>query len=102
MPAPRLSFLRPRPPVRLPRWLPMGLPLWLALLLAGGAALVRWDIAARRAEFQDGARIAHQLLSQRAAQHDAILATLAALPPASGASVAAPDALAQRLPQLYP
>lgn len=99
MPAPRPSSPLPRSPVRLPRWLPLGLPLWLALLLAGGAALVRWDIAARRAGFQDGARIAHQLLSQRAAQHDAILATLAALPPASGA---APDELARRLPQLYP
>ena len=89
-------------------WPRVWLPAWLALLLAGGAALVRWDIAERRAAFHDGARVAHQLLSRRAAQHDAILATLALLPAASASSSAsataavAPDDLAQRLPQLYP
>ena len=40
------------------------------------------------------ARIVHRLLSQRAAQHDAILATLTLLQPADGAQ--------QRLPAVYP
>src|SRR5690349_8670938 len=86
------------PALRLPP-VPLWLPIWLALGLAGGAVLVRWDIAQRREAFQDGARVAHRLLSQRAAQHDAILATLALLPAASAGT---PDDLALRLPQLYP
>ena len=58
---------------------------WLAaaalLVLLGAAAIVRWDIAARREAFAVDARIAHRLLSQRAAQLDAVLATLV---PAAG------------------
>jgi signal transduction histidine kinase len=68
--------------------------------LAGATVLVRADIAQRRDAFQAEARIAHRLLSQRAAELDAVLATLALLEPAS--SPAAFQAAVQRLPQLYP
>jgi signal transduction histidine kinase len=71
---------------------------WLGLMLAGGAALVRWDIAERRAAFQADARVAHRLLSQRAVQHEAILATLALLHPAAEGA----DRPEQRLPAVYP
>lgn len=70
----------------------------LALVLAGGWALVRWDIAERREAFQADARAAHRLLSQRAAQHEAVLATLVLLSPAEGAG----ERPEQRLPALYP
>ena len=53
-----------------------------AIVLAGALAIVRVDIAQRRDAFQTDARIAHRLLSQRAVQHDAILATLTLLGPA--------------------
>ena len=72
-----------------------------ALLVAWGAtaALGVWAIArnaldTQRAAFETDSRIAHRVLSQRAVQHDAILATLALLQPDGGAE--------QRLPALYP
>lgn len=67
------------------------------LVLLGALAIVRWDIAARREAFTVEARVAHRLLSQRAAQLDAVLATLALVAPAA-------DALepAIRLPALWP
>ena len=68
----------------------------LALVL-GALALVRLDITSRRAAFEQDARAAHRLLSQRAAQHDAVLATLAALAPALP-----PAGLAQELARLLP
>ena len=72
--------------------------LWLALVLVGWLLAVRADIAQRREAFQADARIAHRLLSQRTAQHEAVLATLALLaPPADDASRPA-----QRLAALYP
>jgi signal transduction histidine kinase len=74
-------------------WLAAG----TALCLLGAAALVRWDIAVRREAFATDARIAHRLLSQRAAQLDAVLATLALLTPADGDHDAA-----ARLPALWP
>ena len=49
---------------------------WLALFLAGALLLVRLDIAERREAFRVEARTAHRLLSQQAAQNDAVLATL--------------------------
>lgn len=58
--------------------------------------VVRADIAARREAFQADARTAHRLLSQRAAQHDAILATLVLLDPAPSV-----DHPSTRLPALY-
>jgi signal transduction histidine kinase len=74
---------------------------WLAaatlLVLLGAAAIVRWDIAARRNAFDVDARIAHRLLSQRAAQLDAVLATLTLVAPAADAEE--PTA---RLPALWP
>lgn len=67
------------------------------LALAGGAALVRWDIAQRRDAFATDARIVHRLLSQRAVEIDATLATLSLLDTTAGAAEAA-----QRLPALHP
>jgi C4-dicarboxylate-specific signal transduction histidine kinase len=69
---------------------------WLLLAALGGTVLLVQDRARQREAFENQARIAHRLLSQRAAQHDAILATLALLRPAPGA-----DGV-QRLPALYP
>ncbi|MBC5784732.1 two-component sensor histidine kinase [Ramlibacter sp. USB13] len=71
------------------------LALWLALSVAGGVLLARAELQRLREAFETDARIAHRLLSQRAVQHDAVLATLALLQPGDGA----PE---QRLPALYP
>lgn len=68
--------------------------IWIVATALAGAALVRWDIALRREAFQVEARTAHRLLSQRAAELEATLATLVLLAPA-------PDAEA-RLPALVP
>lgn len=70
----------------------------IGLAALGAAFIAQRDLADRRAAFETDARIAHRLLSQRAVQHDAILATLALLQPGGGAE-AAPE---QRLPALYP
>jgi len=67
------------------------------LALLGATAIVRWDIAIRRETFAVDARIAHRLLSQRAAQLDAVLATLALLAPGTDA-----EEPAVRLPALWP
>jgi signal transduction histidine kinase len=72
----------------------------VSLAAIGSAWLVQADLAARRDAFDTDARIVHRLLSQQAAQHDAVLATLALLQPGdAGATSAAPE---QRLPALYP
>ena len=68
------------------------------LAVAGSAWIARGALADRRAAFETDARIAHRLLSQRAVQHEAILATLALLQPGGGAE-ARPE---ERLPALYP
>ena len=74
------------------RW-PAGLLAALALRVGGGTVLIaRSDLAVRQAAFETDARIAHRLLSQRASQHDAILATLALLQPPAA------EAPEQRLP----
>jgi C4-dicarboxylate-specific signal transduction histidine kinase len=70
---------------------------WLALTAAGAMVLARVELGRQREAFETDARIAHRLLSQRAVQHDAILATLALLQPA--ASGGPPE---QRLPSVYP
>jgi len=70
---------------------------WLLGTAGLGLLVVRFDIAGRREAFQAEARTAHRLLSQRAAQHDAILATLVLLDPASSG-----DHPWARLPALYP
>lgn len=74
---------------------------WLAVTLLGAMAAIRWDIAQRREAFEADARVAHRLLSQRAAQHEAILGTLVLLaqPLGPGAGTERPE---RRLPALYP
>lgn len=73
------------------------LGLWALLATAGAAALARLELSRLYAAFDTDVRITHRLLSQRMAQHDAALATLALLQPAAG-----PDAAQRRLPSLYP
>ena len=93
------------PAAALTRWRPPPAPgrgvVWvmggLLLLMLGAAAIVRWDISMRREAFAADARIAHRLLSQRAAQLEAVLATLALVAPARGG-----DEPAERLPALWP
>ena len=74
---------------------------WLALTLLGAVLAIRWDIAQRRAAFEADARVAHRQLSQRAAQHEAILGTLVLLAQPIGKS-AATERPERRLPALYP
>ena len=75
------------------RWAP-----WAAIGLIAGAAgavwIARGELAAQREAFETDARIVHRLLSQRAVQHDAMLATLALLQPADPA--AAPSSACRR------
>jgi signal transduction histidine kinase len=78
---------------RVPWWLA-----WAVLVLAGGAAMVRWDIAQRREAFATDARIVHRLLSQRAAGIEAVLGTLSLLDPARADPGDAPPPLSA----LYP
>jgi signal transduction histidine kinase len=66
--------------------------LWLAGLLAGLLVLVAQSIESARNGFETDARIAHRLLSQRAVQHEAVLATLSLLQPG----------VDERLPAVYP
>jgi len=70
-----------------PRWSAGLLAAGLLIAAAGAGLIVRNDLADRRAAFETDGRIAHRLLSQRAAQHDAVLATLSLLqPPAAEAA----------------
>lgn len=75
---------------------------WLAgawALTLGGMAVLAWlEFGRLREAFDTDARIVHRLLSQRAVEHDAILATLTLLQPASQRPGAEPE---QRLPALY-
>ena len=71
--------------------------LWLAVTALGCFALARLELARLRDAFETDARIAHRLLSQRASQHDAIMAMLALIQPAADA-----DQPEQRLPSVYP
>lgn len=73
---------------------------WCALTALGGVALARLELAQLRAAFETDARIAHRLLSQRAVQHDAVMATLALLQPSAEATQAFPPE--QLLPSVYP
>ena len=70
---------------------------WCALVILGSTLLARNEFGRLREEFETSARIAHRLLSQRVVQHDAILATLALLQPASDGRN--PE---QRLTSVYP
>lgn len=77
---------------------PLVLVVAILVFAAGATVIVRIDIAQRRAAFQTDAGIAYRLLSQRAGQHEAILATLALL----AARTDRADHPASRLPALYP
>jgi C4-dicarboxylate-specific signal transduction histidine kinase len=69
----------------------------LVVLALGGAGIVAaWGLSDRRAAFDTEGRIAHRLLSQRASQLDATLATLTLLQPAAA------EAAEQRLPAFVP
>lgn len=70
------------------------------LVLAGCVQLTRLELAQLQEAFEVDARISHRLLSQRAVQHEAVLATLALLQPT--ADPASIEAAAQRLPSVYP
>lgn len=71
--------------------------LWLAISVLGAVAIARLELNRLRDEFETNARIAHRLLSQRAVQHDAVMAMLALIQPPPDA--AQPE---QRLPSVYP
>lgn len=57
------------------RWI----AIWLAIALAGAVLLSKFELNRLRENFEVDARIMHRLLSQRASQHDAVLATLSLL-----------------------
>lgn len=69
---------------------------WALATALGSVALVRWDIAQRRESFQSQALTAHRVLSQRATEIEAVLATVLLLAPATA------DPAEARLPALYP
>ena len=70
---------------------------WCVITAVGCVALARMQLVQLREAFETDARIAHRLLSQRAVQHDAVIAMLALLQPPPDA--AQPE---QRLPSVYP
>jgi len=71
---------------------------WLLLVLAGVVALLANAWSLQREQFETDGRIAHRLLSQRMAQHDAVLTMLTILQPAAG-DPAHPE---QMLPAVWP
>lgn len=74
-----------------------------AVALAGAWWLGQARLQQLRADFETDARIIHRLLSQRAVQHDAVLATLALLRPhAAGPADAQAGAALRQLPAVYP
>lgn len=83
-------------PLTRTRWL---VAAWLLASVVAALSLARWELGRLRAAFETDARIAHRLLSQRAAQHDAVLATLGLLSPGTAADGSRPE---QRLPALLP
>ena len=74
--------------------------LWLVLSVMGCVLLARTELAQLREAFETDARISHRLLSQRAVQHEAVLATLALLQPTAQPGSA--DPAEQRLSSVYP
>lgn len=70
---------------------------WLALAIVGAVWLARAELAHLRESFEVDARIMHRLLSQRASQHDAVLATLSLLQ-----SQSAEAERERRLSSVYP
>lgn len=69
---------------------------WAVIFGAGAAAIARGELAQLRETFETDARIAHRMLSQRVAQHDAVLSTLALLQPVESA-----ERPQQRLSSVY-
>lgn len=69
---------------------------WAVLSAAGMTLLVQRELGAQREAFEVDARIAHRLLSQRAVEHEAVLATLALLSPGAAAGAE------RRLPAIHP
>ena len=80
------------------RWLLV----WCLITAVGCLLLGRLQLNQIRDAFETDARIAHRLLSQRAVQHDAVMAMLALVQPAPDLS--RPDGARpeQRLPSVYP
>lgn len=74
--------------------------LWLVLSALGCVLLAHSELTQLREAFETDARISHRLLSQRAVQHEAVLATLALLQPKAQPGDA--DAAEQRLSSVYP
>lgn len=70
---------------------------WAVVAAFGCLWLARGELQHLRSAFETDARIVHRLLSQRLAQHDAILAMLSLLQPVKDASGAE-----RRLPAIYP
>ncbi len=70
---------------------------WLALAVIGAVWLARNELGNLRESFEVDARIMHRLLSQRASQHDAVLATLGLLQ-----SQSAEAERERRLSSVYP
>jgi signal transduction histidine kinase len=73
---------------------------WLGLSALGCVLLARLELGQLREAFETDARISHRLLSQRAVQHDAVLATLALLQPTPQPGTA--ESAEQRLSSVYP
>ncbi len=73
---------------------------WLGLSCVGCVMLARLELGQLRDAFETDARISHRLLSQRAVQHDAVLATLALLQPTPQPGTA--ESAEQRLSSVYP
>lgn len=80
----------------LPRSLLPWLTGWLLLSVAAAGWLARAELQRLHEAFDADMRTAHRLLSLRAVEHEAILATLALL------DVPQADGAAQRLPAIYP
>ena len=70
---------------------------WGIISAIGSILITQQELVKLREAFETDARIVHRLLSQRAVQHEAILATLALLQPSIEATAAV-----QKLPALYP
>lgn len=81
--------------------------LWCLVTAIGCLVLGRLQLGQIRDAFETDARIAHRLLSQRAVQHDAVMAMLALMqtapdPSQAGSSQPASAQPEQRLPSVYP
>lgn len=74
--------------------------IWFVVGASGCVVLARMQLLQLREVFETDARIVHRLLSQRAVQHDAVMATLALLQlPPDATRATQPE---QRLPSVYP